>query len=136
MNVTQLLNRFHAFLAWVPAWAVACAVFALIVAGGLLLQAIVVWVAGRRAKEWHPNLRAAFVRVRPVVRFALLFLALAIALPLVPMSAHAQDAGHKILVALFIVLLGWIALVAVNILIDRSSAASISISITRRRWRN
>jgi small-conductance mechanosensitive channel len=97
----------------------ASAVFALIVAGGLLLQAIVVWIAGRRAAAWHPSLRAAFVRVRPVVRFAVLFLALAIALPLVPTSNAAQDAGHKILVALFIGLLGWIALVAINITIDR-----------------
>jgi small-conductance mechanosensitive channel len=119
MNLATLLSRFHSVIAWLPPWAVAVCVFALIAACGSLLQVAIVWLANRRAANWHPLVRAAFVRVRTVIRFAILFFALAAALPLVPMGTRAEDAGHKILVALFIGLLGWIALVAVNIAIDR-----------------
>jgi small-conductance mechanosensitive channel len=119
MHPQILLSRIHALIAWLPASVLALGIFALVVAGGLVVQVAAVWFINRRSKDWHPVLRSTFVQMRTGIRFAILFLALSVALPLVPLSANAQDAGHKALVALFIVLLGWIAVDAVNILIDR-----------------
>jgi len=118
MSLSAITSHIAAAIHWLPPWGRALGVFSLIVAAGSLAQVAIVWFLGRCAKNWHPLARAMFLRVRPVIRFAVLFLALAVALPLVPLGAHGQDVGHKLLVALFIVLMGWIALVLADILID------------------
>ncbi|HEY1630415.1 MAG TPA: mechanosensitive ion channel domain-containing protein [Rhizomicrobium sp.] len=106
-------------LSFLPQWAQAPAVFALIVACGFLLQAIAYRIAERRAQHWTPLTRDILRKTRPVGRFALFLFALALALPLVPLPESAQDSGHRILVAAFILLIGWIAAVVVNIWIER-----------------
>ncbi|HUO93080.1 MAG TPA: mechanosensitive ion channel family protein [Rhizomicrobium sp.] len=118
MSLSAITSHIAAAIHWLPPWGRALGVFSLIVAAGSLAQVAIVWFLGRCAKNWHPLARAMFLRVRTVIRFAVLFLALAVALPLVPLGAHGQDVGHKLLVALFIVLMGWIALVLADILID------------------
>jgi small-conductance mechanosensitive channel len=105
--------------AWIPPWLQAVIVFAIIVAVGIGIQGVLVHMAADKAQKWHPFLRHVFQRTRRVVRFAILLLAIALALPLVPLSRAAQQTGHSIFVALFIVLLGWIALAAANIAMDR-----------------
>jgi small-conductance mechanosensitive channel len=114
--ISQFVN---AHLGFVPPWIVAIAVFAAIFVAGGFLQAVLYAIANRFVGRWHPLVQSLFRRTRKVGRFAILIFALALALPLVPLSSQEQDAGHKILVALFIVLLGWIVMVFVNIAIDR-----------------
>ncbi|HEX3753722.1 MAG TPA: mechanosensitive ion channel domain-containing protein [Rhizomicrobium sp.] len=104
---------------FIPAWLQAVLIFAAIVAIGIGLQGLLVRYANVKAKNWHPFVRNVFQRTRRVVRFAIILLAIALALPLVPLSRQAQQAGHAIFVALFIVLLGWIALAAANVAMDR-----------------
>jgi small-conductance mechanosensitive channel len=54
-----------------------------------------------------------------VARFAAIVLAVAVALPLAPLSKEGQQSGHAVLVAAFIALVGWMALVAANLFMDR-----------------
>jgi small-conductance mechanosensitive channel len=83
------------------------------------LQGIVYAIAGRFAYKWHPLVRLVFTRTRRIGRFAILILAVATALPLIPLSADAQDTVHRVLVAAFILLIGWMVLVFSNIATDR-----------------
>jgi len=119
MTLQARWNSFVAMLDFLPQWAQALAVFALIVACGFLLQAIAYRVAEHRAERWTPLTRDILAKTRRVGRFALFLLALALALPLVPLPERAQDSLHRVLVAAFIVLVGWIAAVIVNIWIER-----------------
>jgi small-conductance mechanosensitive channel len=107
------------FIAWMPTWLRATLVFALIFAAGTALQAIVLRVVSAQSKKWNPLVRLMFLRARRVVRFALLILAIAIALPLVPMSHAAEDSWHRALVASLILLIGWIVLIVTGIAIER-----------------
>ncbi|HVV64653.1 MAG TPA: mechanosensitive ion channel family protein [Rhizomicrobium sp.] len=115
----NLVHAIAASVAWAPRWLVAIGVFALIVAGGLVLQAVFLRLVSERAKTWNPLIQLAFLRTRLVARFAAIVLAVAIALPLVPLSKDGQQSGHAVLVAAFIALIGWIALVAANLFMDR-----------------
>jgi small-conductance mechanosensitive channel len=103
----------------VPHWLYAPIVFAAIVSAGLLIQAVVMRLIAREAKAWHPTLRLIFENSRAVGRFTLLVIAVAVALPLVPMSEAAQDSGHKLLVAAAILSIGWNVLVGVDVALTR-----------------
>src|ERR1700761_5396598 len=97
MTLQARWNSFVAMLDFLPQWAQAIAVFALIVACGFLLQAIIYRIVEYRAERWTPLTRDILGKTRRVGRFALLLLALALALPLVPLPERAQDSGHRIL---------------------------------------
>jgi small-conductance mechanosensitive channel len=114
-----LVHAFSASVAWAPRWLVAVTAFALIVAAGFVAQAIALRLVSERAKGWNPLIQLAFLRTRPVARFAAIVLAVAVALPLAPLSKEGQQSGHAVLVAAFIALVGWMALVAANLFMDR-----------------
>ncbi|HEX2591218.1 MAG TPA: mechanosensitive ion channel family protein [Rhizomicrobium sp.] len=119
MQPNALSQFVNAHLGFVPSWIIALGVFAAIFALGVVLQGILYAVADRLAKRWHPLIQLVFQRTRRVGRFAILIFAVAAALPLVPLPNEAQDTGHRILVAAFVILIGWIALVFANIAVDR-----------------
>lgn len=104
---------------WLPAWVTATLIFAAILAGGLLLQAVSIKRLSNNSRKWPPFLRLVFLRTSRAGRFAVFVFAVAAALPIVPMDARAKDAGHHVLVALFILLVGWIVLDATNIAMER-----------------
>jgi small-conductance mechanosensitive channel len=104
---------------WLPPWVTATVIFVAILAGGLLLQGISMKLLQGASQNWSPLLRLVFLRTNRVGRFAVFVFAVAVALPIVPMSQHMQDVGHHVLVALFILLVGWIVLDATNIAMER-----------------
>jgi len=107
------------FLAWLPDWLLAILLFAVIVMAGLAVQALVSRFFARRPESWHPFLRHAWTRTRRLVRFIIVVFAVTLVLPLVPLAAAVQDHMHTLFVALFVVQMGWIALVIANIAMDR-----------------
>jgi small-conductance mechanosensitive channel len=125
--LTDLLALYHRVLAWTPPWVILCAFFAAIVLIGLALQAFLIRYLSARSESWHPTLRLAFLRTRLTGRFAIVVLAIALLLPAAPMSEARQELGHRILVALFIGLIGWIIADTANIWVDRylSSLSSV-----------
>lgn len=114
--LSRLPGLFHA---WVPPWLQAILVFAAIIACGLLLQRYVIRALTLRARHWSPVRRNIFLRARRLCRYAIVLFALVVAMPLMPLSDRTEAMGHHIVIALFIVLLGWIAAIAVNAALDR-----------------
>jgi small-conductance mechanosensitive channel len=120
MDMVTLKSVLEPLFGWMPDWLVAVCGFAVILFLALVLQDVLVRVIGRwLLPRLAPLVQSTFLRARGVIRFAFLLLALAIALPLVPMGPHTQETGHRILVAALIVLIGWIAILAVNVGAER-----------------
>lgn len=105
--------------AWVPLWLQALLVFAAIVVCGAIVQHFVISFLTARARNWPPVLHGIFVRTRRLFRYAIVLLALVIAIPLIPLSHQTDAMVHHIVIALFIVLIGWIVGIGVNAALDR-----------------
>lgn len=63
----------------------------------------------------HPNVRALFTQTKGPLRLALIVFGLSIALPLAPIDARIAGGLSRAMHVAFIALLGWIAMVAVQI---------------------
>jgi small-conductance mechanosensitive channel len=106
---------------WNPllTWLQALGLFAAIALLGLGLHAALLRWAAKRPPQWHPFLRHALDRTRRLVRYMILLFAAGNAAALLPISFKSEYAVRHILFALFIIQLGWIAIVAANLAIDR-----------------
>jgi small-conductance mechanosensitive channel len=119
----KIMNFLHDFAgiarALLPSWLQALLVFLAIVSLGLCLQRFVTRFLARRPNDWHPFLKHAWQRTRRLVRFMLAIFAAGMALHLVLLSSRQQDLTERIFLALFIVQMGWLAIVIANIAMDR-----------------
>jgi small-conductance mechanosensitive channel len=117
------MNFLHDFAgiarALLPSWLQALLVFLAIVSLGLCLQRFVTRFLAHRPNDWHPFLKHAWQRTRRLVRFMLAIFAAGMALHLVLLSSRQQDLTERIFLALFIVQMGWLAIVIANIAMDR-----------------
>lgn len=100
-------------------WLQALALFAVIAAIGFGLHAVLLRWAAKKPPGWHPFLRHALERTRRLARYMILLFAAGNAASLLPISFKSEYAVRHILFALFIIQLGWIAIVAANLAIDR-----------------
>jgi small-conductance mechanosensitive channel len=110
------------FDTWVAArsgWVLAFGAFVAVLAGALALQLIGGAVLARVSTRWHPMAKSLFKRTKAVAHFAFFMLAVAIAVPLAPLTPRATDIAQKILTAGFIALVGWVAIVASHIAAER-----------------
>jgi small-conductance mechanosensitive channel len=110
------------FDSWVTAgsgWVLAFGAFVGVLAAALALQIIGGAFLGRVSTRWHPLAKSLFKRTKGVAHFAFFMLAVAIAVPLAPLTPRATDLAQKILTAGFITLLGWVAIVASHIAAER-----------------
>lgn len=120
MDMVTLKRVLEPWFGWMPDWMVAVCGFTVIFVLALVLQDVLVRVIRRwLIHRLPPTVQSTFHRAHAVIRFAFLIFALSIALPLVPMGAQTQDIGHRVLVAALIVLIGWIAILAVNVAAER-----------------
>ncbi len=110
---------FKHLAAWSPRWLTAVAVGAAILLGGLALQGLVLKIASRLIKRWDTLAQFIYYRVQRIARFAIVLLAVNVAMPLMPLRAAALDGVRKALLAGFILLIGSIVYVAVNIAMTR-----------------
>jgi len=104
---------------WAPGWLVASFIFAVIMTAGLVLQGLVTRFVTSRQPTWHPFLRHVWMRTRQLGRFMLLLFAAGLAVQALSLAGTLQDTARKILLCLFIIQAGWIALVIANLAIDR-----------------
>jgi Small-conductance mechanosensitive channel len=65
------------------------------------------------------NVHTILKRTKGLTRFALIILTVSALLPLAPLSGGALDGTHRVLLAAFIVLVGWLAIVSLNIALER-----------------
>jgi small-conductance mechanosensitive channel len=102
-------------LQFMPASATALLVLLLAAALALVLHEILAWLARRILSRDGSYLQTFLRQTGGLTRLALLLVALGLALPAAPLSAGASAlVGHTLLL-MTIVLLGWLALTALNI---------------------
>lgn len=101
-------------LAWAPPWAVSLALIGVAVLAALSVHAVLVRVV-RRSLANDAFWSALAVRTRRPTRLAFIAAALSVAVSIAPLTtAQAATAKHVLLI-LFIVLVGWIVLTALDI---------------------
>jgi small-conductance mechanosensitive channel len=98
-----------------PPWAASLVILAALVVGAWILRAVGVAVLRRLSRENHPYIRSVVEQTKNPALFALLLVALAIALQTAPLAQDVRTLIVRLLVLGTICLIGWIALTAVNI---------------------
>ena len=101
-------------LSFLPNWAVGCLVLGLAAVISLALHAGLRRLA-RRAFAGRPFLLSLAAQTRGLTRFAFVTAALALVLPAVPLPPDVADSIAALLRIVFVILVGWIALTAVDI---------------------
>jgi small-conductance mechanosensitive channel len=84
----------------------------------LMLHSALFRLAQRLWGQHHPVVDSLLKGARGVTRYALILVALSIAVPLAPLPVVVTDDVHKILLAAFVVLVGWVVLLAANLTMD------------------
>lgn len=115
----MILPAIHKFAGYFPDWLIGIAILA-----GTTVLALVVFqslraLSRRFLEARHPMLHTLLQRASSLLRFATVLLAGALVVPVLPFGAETTAALHHILIASFVVLLGWIAIVASNLAADR-----------------
>ncbi len=105
-------------LSWIPANAIGFALIAGVILVALMLHNSVVRLVRHLLGARFPNALTLRATARKVTRFALVVIAVSMALPLVPLDGDAKLVSAKILLLATIVLIGWVALAAVSIAAD------------------
>lgn len=114
------LAVFHSALHYVPDWLVAIGILVLAALVALLLFQILRAVSRRfLTRQHHPVLQKLLHRAAPLFQFAAIFLAAVLVAPALPLSSNATETLHRALIAAFIILVGWILILASNIAADR-----------------
>lgn len=112
-------NAFAHFVPWAPPWAVAAALLAAGVAMAMIVHAVFYFLLRRLSEHRHPMLHALMLRTRAITLYAFIMVALSVVLPMTPLGDGVADSIHKILLAAFIIFLGWAAIVGANMTLDR-----------------
>jgi hypothetical protein len=110
-----LAARLREILAWAPDWAVNLGGMTLAVALALVLHAVLVGIARRDLDSRRVFLKSLLSQSRGPTRLALIILALGIALSAARLDPDAMATARHTLLIAFIVLVGWIATIAVRL---------------------
>lgn len=114
----RLQSKFGLSLASASDWAMSAAILVGAAIVALLLYAVALALARRLITERRPFLRTALSATKGPIRLALLLLALAVALPAMPLAEATTNLLARLLGVATICLLGWIALTALQITAD------------------
>ena len=114
-GIQSFLRAVADTLSHAPPWAATAAIFAALIVAAWIVHATVVAVLRRLSRESRPYLRSVVEQTKNPALFALLLIALAIALETAPLANDAKTLIVRLLVLGTICLIGWIALTAVNI---------------------
>ena len=114
-NIRTKLIELGNALAFVPPWAVSLIILVGALAVAWLIHAAILGLLRRLFHERQPYLRTILRATKNPTRFALLLVALAIALPTAPLGPDTKILLLRALALATICTLGWIALTAVHI---------------------
>jgi small-conductance mechanosensitive channel len=104
-------------LSFLPSWAVAAIVLALAIVASLAVYWLLARLT-RRAFASRPGVISLIARTRALTRLAFVTVALTLVLPALELPPRAADLFATALPFCFVVLLGWIALIAVDISVN------------------
>jgi len=113
------LPDFNRLTSYAPGWLIGVAVIVLTALLALLVFRVLRAVVRRFLQVRHPLLHQILQHAESLVRFALVLFAVAVVVPALPFGATTSLTLHHVLIAAFVILLGWIAIVASNIAADR-----------------
>ena len=106
-------------IGYLPDWLIGLVLLFLTAAIALAVFQIFRALARRLLESRHPILHALMLRAASLLRFAVVLFAVTLVVPALPFGTNTSLTLHRILIASFIVLLGWIAIVASNLAADR-----------------
>ena len=107
------------FFGYFPNWLIGIALLAATAFLALALFQLAHALLRRFLEARHPMLHALLQRADSLLRFATILLAAALVVPALPFGVNASQTLHRVLIASFVILLGWIAIVASNLAADR-----------------
>src|ERR1044071_3875754 len=114
-SIQPILSPFREAFGWLPEPLVALLIIAAAFAVALSLHKTVRKLVRHLLATRYPSSFAIFMRMRGVTRFALLILALSVALPIVPLDPVSAGLLARLLLISVIALIGWAALTALQI---------------------
>ncbi len=112
---TFLLTMFP----WAPRPLIVLSLMAAAIVAAVIVHSLVWAALTRLIGKRHVLLHMIIARTGAISRFAFIMLAFSLAVPIAPFRPKVADAVDRVLLAAFIVFLGWLAVVAANILMDR-----------------
>src|SRR5580658_3964154 len=115
MRIRSIFIDMGNTLSFAPAWAVSVVILLAALGAAWLLHVALNAALRRLLRGGRPFLRSLLEETKNPTRFALLLIALAIALPAAPLDAETKALIGRFLLLGTICLLGWIALTAANI---------------------
>ena len=119
MDFSAFVSYLHAALPRLPVWLLALAIVAALLIAAFALQEILMRLLARIVGHGNRMLRSLFRETRWMVRFGVILLVVSAAMPLLSLSDGLQAGLQNVLVAAFVVLLGWLVLIAANTATDR-----------------
>ena len=114
-SIQSFVNAVADALSLAPAWAASLVILAALVAAAWILHAVILAVLRRLSRERRPYLQSVVEQTKNPALFALILVALAIALQTAPLDDNAKTLVIRLLALGTICLIGWIALTAANI---------------------
>jgi hypothetical protein len=102
-------------LAWAPAWAISLALVLVFGVAAIVIHTVAVRIVRRRLARHDKFWSSLAVRARRPTRMALVVVALSIAASIAPLTQGQAASAKHVLLVLFILLLGWTALTALDI---------------------
>jgi len=117
-TVRDLLTDLRDALGFMPDSVVGLVILALAALFALSIHRIVMRGLSRYLRDRHPYLRSFLSRIAGLVRFAMVLVALFVALPATPFDGATISALTRVLVVAGIVLVGWAVITAANLTAD------------------
>jgi len=113
-------NRFLLDLfPWAPRPLIVLALLAAAISVAVIVHLVLWSIFQRFFGARYPFLREIITRTRAISNFAFIMVAVSAAVPLAPLHAHVVDGINRVLLAAFIVFLGWLVIVGANLAMDR-----------------
>jgi hypothetical protein len=116
--LTSTLIFLRNWLTWLPRPAVGALILALAAIVALILHRWARQIIRRLLEQRYPYAFSFFLRMRGVTRFAVLLIALSIALPAAPFDPETHLWLGRALLMLMVVLVGWGSITALHIAAD------------------
>jgi small-conductance mechanosensitive channel len=117
-SIRSLVTDIKDWLDWLPDPAVAIIILGLAVVAALALHKWASQLARRLLAHRHPNTFSIFNQTRGPTRLALLTLAMIVVIPVAPLKPEAAQFLSRLLAMGIIGLIGWTAIVILNIAAD------------------
>jgi small-conductance mechanosensitive channel len=112
------LTEWRDYVAWAPDGLVGSAMLALAGLLALVIHSVLLRSLLRLLRDRRPYLRSFLSRTKGLTRLALVILALFVVLPAAPFDFEVESAVAKVLLVIAIGLIGWAAVIAVDMTAD------------------